>query len=164
LHFQVTNAKDNWDQLVLNSKRFVTLAATTFAKPPALEQNIQDCSDCEVEVAQALKVLRKKGPCRLVNNLLEWEELNRLLYYKGKLYIPNNKELCAKIINICHDTPTIGHPSKHGTFELVSHHYWWPKIGASVEQYVFGCDKCQCYKPEQHPNTTLQSYKMPAAL
>jgi transposase InsO family protein len=36
-------------------------------------------------------------------------------------------------------------------------------MGASVEQYVLGCDKCQRYKPAQHPNTTLQPYKTPTA-
>jgi hypothetical protein len=121
--FQVMDAEDNWDQLVLNPEHFVTLAATAFAKPPALEQKIRDCSDCEVEVAQALEVLRKKGPRKLVNNLLEWEELDGLLYYKGKLYILNNKELHAEIIKTCHDTPTTGHPGKHGMLELVSRHY-----------------------------------------
>jgi transposase InsO family protein len=99
----------------------------------------------------------------LVNNLLEWEELDGLLYYKGKLYIPNNKELCAEIIKTCYDMPTTRYPGKHGTLELVSRHYWWPKIGASVEQYVLGCDKCQRYKLAQHPNTTLQPHKMPTA-
>jgi hypothetical protein len=161
--FQVMNAEDNRDQLVLNPKQFVMLAATAFAKPPALQQKIRDCSNCEVEVAQALEVLCKKGPHRLVNNLFEWEELNGLLYYKGKLYIPNNKELCAKIIKTCHDMPTTGHPGKHGMLELVLRHYWWPKMDASVEQYILECDKCQRYKPAQHPNSTLQSHKTPAA-
>jgi hypothetical protein len=49
--FQVTDTKDNWNQLVLNPSCFVTLATTAFAKPPELKQKIQDCSDCEVEVA-----------------------------------------------------------------------------------------------------------------
>jgi hypothetical protein len=35
--FQVMDTKDNQDQLVLNPEHFVTLAATAFAKPPALE-------------------------------------------------------------------------------------------------------------------------------
>jgi hypothetical protein len=163
LRFQVTDAEDNRNQLVLNPKRFVTLAASAFAKPLALEQKIRDCSNREVKVAQALEVLRKKGPCRLVNNLLEWEELDGLLYYKGKLYIPNNKRLHAEIIKTCHDTPTTGHPGKHRTLELVSRHYWWPKMGASVEQYTLGCNKCQRYKPAQHPNSMLQPYETPAA-
>jgi transposase InsO family protein len=60
--------------------------------------------------------------------------------------------------------PTTGHPGKHGTLELVSRRYWWLKMGASVEQYVFGCNKCQRYKPAQHLNSTLQPHKMPAAL
>jgi hypothetical protein len=122
-HFQVTNAEDNWDQLVLNPSRFITLATTTFTKPPKLKQKIRDCSNRKVKVAQALEVLRKKGPCKLVNNFFEWKELNGLLYYKGKLYIPNNKELRAKIIKTCHDTPITGHPSKHRMLELVLCHY-----------------------------------------
>jgi hypothetical protein len=65
------NTEDNRDQLVLNPKRFATLATTAFAKPPALEQKIQDCSDCKVKVAQALEVLCKKDSCRLINNLLK---------------------------------------------------------------------------------------------
>jgi hypothetical protein len=163
IRFQVTNAEDNCDQLVLNPKHFITLAAAAFAKPLALKQKIQNCSDCKVKVAQALKVLCKKGPQRLVNNLLKWEELDGLLYYKEKLYIFNNRKLYAEIIKTCHDTPTTGHPGKHGMLKLVSRHYWWPKMGASVEQYVLKCDKCQCYKPAQHLNTTLQSHKTPTA-
>jgi hypothetical protein len=38
--FQVTNAEDNRDQLVLNPDCFVMLAATAFTKPPALKQKI----------------------------------------------------------------------------------------------------------------------------
>jgi hypothetical protein len=38
--FQVTDAEDNRDQLILNPECFATLAATAFAKPPALEQKI----------------------------------------------------------------------------------------------------------------------------
>jgi transposase InsO family protein len=35
-------------------------------------------------------------------------------------------------------------------------------MGASVEKYVLGCDKCQRYKPTQHPNATLQPHETPA--
>lgn len=145
--FYVSDAEDNHNQTVLRKEQFVTLAASAFAKPPALEQKIRDCTDCESKVIQALDVLRKKGPRRLINNLLEWKEVDGLLYYKGKLYIPNNKELRADVIKTCHNTPTTGHSGKHGTLELVSRHYWWPKLAASVEKYVLGCDKCQRYKP-----------------
>jgi hypothetical protein len=34
-------------------------------------------------------------------------------------------------------------------------------MGTLVEQYVLECDKCQHYKPAQHPNATLQPHKTP---
>lgn len=113
-------------------------------------------------MAQALDLLRKKGPRRLVNGVLEWEEQDGLLYYKGKLYIPNDKELRGQIIKTCHNAPTAGHPGKHGTLELVTRHYWWPKMASSVEQYVLGCNRCQRVKPAHHPKATLQPQPVPS--
>ena len=158
---EVNDAEDNKDQTVLKSEHFKVLAGTAFAELPPLEQKVRECTERETEVAQALSVLRSKGPRRLVNGLLEWEEQDGLLYYKGKLYIPNNKDLRAEIIKTCHDTPTTGHPGKHATLELVSRYYWWPKMASSVEKYVLGCDKCQRYKPAPHPRAILQPQEAP---
>jgi hypothetical protein len=36
-------------------------------------------------------------------------------------------------------------------------------MNASVEQYVLKCNKCQCYKPTQHSNATLQPHETPTA-
>ena len=160
---EVTDADDNQDVVMLKPEHFLAIAATAFAEaePLALEQRIRDCSARETEVAQALAVVRKKGPRRLVNDVLEWEELEGLLYYKGKLYIPHDKDLRAEIIKSCHDTPSTGHPGKHGTLELVSRYYWWPRMAADVEKYVLGCDACQRYKPASHPRAVLQPQEVP---
>lgn len=123
---EVTDADDNLDQTVLKPKHFCQIAVTAFATTLPLEKKIRKCAEYKSEVADALATLCKKSPHRLVSDLLKWEEDNGLLYYKGKLYIPNNKELRADVIRTCHDTPTAGHPGKHGTLELVSRHYWWP--------------------------------------
>lgn len=160
---QVTDAEDNNDQTVLKPEHFRTIAASVLAEPPILEKQIRECTSKESEVAQALAILRKKGPRRLINGLLEWEEHDGLLYYKGKLYIPNDKELRAEIVKTCHDTSTTGHPGKHATLELVSRQYWWPKMAAFVETYVLGCDKCQRYKPAPHPRAILQPHDVPDA-
>jgi hypothetical protein len=113
-------------------------------------------------VAEALKSLKAKGPRRLLNGLLEWEEQDGLVYYKGKLYIPNNKELRGNIVKSCHDSSAAGHPGKHGTLELVSRLYWWPQMASFVDKYVLGCEKCQRYKPAQHPKAVLQPQEVPA--
>jgi hypothetical protein len=99
LRHKVSDAKDNNDQVVLSLKHSHHLAAIVFdlgsaeASAPSLEKRIKDCLDCKSSMAEALKSLKTKGPCRLLNGLLEWEEQDRLVYYKEKLYIPNNKEL-----------------------------------------------------------------------
>ena len=162
-HRQVSDADDNNDVVVLKPEHFQTIAALAFAevKEPALEKKIRDCTDRKTEVAEALKVLQKKGPTRLVNGTLEWEEADGLLYYKGKLYIPNNTELRGEILKSCHDSPLAGHPGKHGTLELVSQYYWWPKMAAFCEKYVLGCEQCQRYKPAQHPRAILQPQEVP---
>jgi hypothetical protein len=129
LHHKVSDAEDNNNQVVLSSKHFHCLAATAFdlgsakVSAPSLEKRIKDCLNCKSSVAEALKSLKAKGPCRFLNGLLEWEEQDGLVYYKGKLYILNNKELCGNIVKFCHDSPATGHSGKHGTLELVSRLY-----------------------------------------
>ena len=141
---EVTDAEDNKDRIVLKPEQFRAISATAFADLEAsdLEKQIRTCANRETEVAHALDTLRKKGPRRLVSGLLEWEEHDGLLYYRGKLYIPNNKQLRTAIIKTCHDAPTAGHPGKHGTLELLSCSYWWPRMAADSEKYVLGCEKC----------------------
>ena len=138
---EITDAQDNQNQTVLKPTHFKILAATS-TQGDSLEQQIRDCTQRETEIVQALATLKAKGPRRLVNGLLEWEENDGLLYYKGKLYIPNDKNLRNEVIHQCHDSITTGHPGKHGTLELVSRLYWWPRMSADTEHYVLGCDKC----------------------
>jgi hypothetical protein len=165
---KVSDAKDNNDQVVLSPKHFHRLAATAFdlgsakVSAPSLKRRIKDCLDRDSSVAEALKSLKAKGPRQLLNGLLEWEEQDRLVYYKGKLYIPNNKELRGDIVKSCHDSLAAGHPGKHSTLELVSRLYWWPQMASFVDKYVLDCEKCQCYKPAQHSKVVLQPQEVPA--
>ena len=149
---------------MLAAAHFTRAADLGSAEPTQspLEQKIHNCLDREPQVVESLKALKARGPRRLANNLVEWKEVDGLLYYKGKLYIPNNKELRAEIVKSCHDTPTTGHPGKHGTLELVSRLYWWPQMGAFVEKYVLGCDVCQRYKSASHPRAVLEPQEVPA--
>lgn len=120
---EVSDAQDNQNQTVLKPEHFKVLAATS-TEDDTLEQQIRNCSKREIEVAQAISTLKSKGPRCLINGLLKWEEDDRLLYYKGKLYIPNNKDIRNEIIRRCHDSPTTGHSDKHKTLGLVSRLYW----------------------------------------
>ena len=75
------------------------------------------------------------------------------MFYRGKLYVPNDTEIRREILKECHDSRTAGHPGRDCTLELVSRHYWWPLMRSFVDQYVRGCDQCQRFKSAPHPRT-----------
>ena len=90
-----------------------------------------------------------------------WEEENGLVFYKGKLYIPNDRTLRKDIVKSCHDAPLARHAGKNGTLELVQRNYWWPCMATYVSNYVEGCEKCQCYRRDHHPTVPVQPQKVP---
>jgi hypothetical protein len=50
------------------------------------------------------------------------------IYYKNRLFIPENTELKMQIIYGTHNSEIGGHPGRMKTTELVSKSYFWPKI------------------------------------
>jgi hypothetical protein len=50
------------------------------------------------------------------------------IYYRNRLFIPENTELKMQIIYKTHNSKAKGHPGRMKTTELVSKSYFWPKI------------------------------------
>jgi len=65
---------------------------------------------------------------------------------KGKVYVPKNKELRAKIIWLYHDIPVARHRGRWKITKLVIRNYWWPRVIRNVGKYVDRCDICQRMK------------------
>jgi hypothetical protein len=81
---------------------------------------------CSSRSPPGLKSIDKTAPKALTNGTARWEEEDGFIYYHGKLYVPNVKELRREVVKQCHNAITAGHPGKNGTIELVSCYYWWP--------------------------------------
>ena len=96
------------------------------------------------EVTKDYKSLLKSGPREFEKSLQDWNYKNRLLLYKGKIYIPHSMEdtLRQQIIQMYHDLPSAGYPGWWKTYELVSRNYWWPGMTTFVKKYITGCDMC----------------------
>lgn len=73
---------------------------------------------------------------KLANRAAEWEESDGLVYYQGKLYVPNNIEICYEILKQYYDSVTIEHLDYNLTLELVEHYYWWPLICVFNNKYI----------------------------
>ena len=115
----------------------------------------------EAEVIEGLRSIDKTTPKALTDGTALWEEDDGFVYYKGKLYVPNDRILRRDVVKSCHDSVITGHPGKNGTIELVSCYYWWPHMGGFITAYVEGCDRCQHYRKDTHPKALVHPQQVP---
>jgi hypothetical protein len=108
-------------------------------------KEIRECTEREPEVMQALENL-KKAPVQLRRGLEEWNTEDGLVMFRGLVYVPNNKKIRRKILELFHDSPAAGYPGRAKTLELVSRNYWWPQISKYVNDFIDGCDRCKSSK------------------
>jgi hypothetical protein len=86
--------------------------------------------DQEESVAKAARELRKdKG--RGTIKSAKWSESDGLLMFRGKIYVPNDRDLRCRIVEQHHDTHIAGHAGHFKTLELIS-------CGKAVSK-VIGC-------------------------
>jgi hypothetical protein len=65
------------------------------------------------------------------------------IYYRNRLFIPENTKLKMQIVYRTHNSEAGGHSERIKTTELVSKLYFWPKMTYDIQNYV---KFCQLYK------------------
>jgi len=135
------------DNLVLLSPELFAVRAleglTAFGVELTLLQDIRKALKDglkEEPVVKAVEELRR-GRQRSVR-AAEWSELEGLLHFRGKIYVPDDGQLRRRIVSQHHDTKVSGHPGRWKTLELVARNYWWPQMSRYIGQYVKTCDLC----------------------
>jgi len=78
--------------------------------------------DQEEPIAKAAQELRRSANGTV--HSLEWSNIDGLLWFRGKIYVPQSLDLCRQIVALCHDTHIAGYPGCWKTLELVSQNYW----------------------------------------
>jgi hypothetical protein len=155
------DADDNQGVVALGPEHFRVAATPALIDPTALTECIRIGIRKEAMALAALDKLQKQGPRKLTDGTLEWEELDGLVYYHGRLYVPDNKGLQQEAVQQCHDTPTARHHGCDRTVELISRHYWWPSMSMFIAKYVAGCDTCQRRKTGLHPEAPTEPLDIP---
>jgi len=85
-----------------------------------------------------------------------------LLYFDGRILVPDDISIQRDILSSCHDGLAAGHFGTHKTFELVYRSYHWPGLRQFTKRFVTSCDTCQRNKMVHHkPYGLLQSLPVP---
>jgi hypothetical protein len=90
------------------------------------------------------------------------EDDEGVLWYKGRIYVPNIKELKDKTLREAHESDYSIHPGGNEMYHELKATYWWYSMKRDVAKYVALCDTCQRVKAEyQRPAGLLQPLQVP---
>jgi hypothetical protein len=85
------------------------------------------------------------------------EDKEGVLWYKGRICVPNVKELKDKILREAHESAYSIHPGGSKMYHDLKATYWWCGMKRDVAEYVALCNTCQQVKAEhQQPTGLLQ--------
>jgi hypothetical protein len=85
-----------------------------------------------------------------------------VLWYKGRIYVPDVKEIKNLILQEAHDSAYSIHPGGNNMYQDLKVSYWWYGMKREVAEYTALCDTCQRVKAEhQCPTGLLQLLKVP---
>lgn len=136
---------DNEDKVLLPDAVFVRRTTET----QDIRERIRQSTEYDPELAESLSILRS-GNNTLRKDLVDWEERDGFLYYRKRLYVPNDPSLRREVAKLHHDLPTAGHRGQFATIVSVQREFWWPGLSRFVRNYVKGCTICQATKNQTH--------------
>jgi hypothetical protein len=80
-----------------------------------------------------------------------------VLWYNGRLCVPNIDELKQLILKEAHDTPYSIHPGGMKMYQDLKEQFWWHGMKREIAFYIARCDVCQRVKAEhRRPAGLLQ--------
>ena len=87
---------------------------------------------------------------------------NCVIYFKGRICVPNFEFLRDQIMYEAHKTPYSVHPGATKMYKDLREHYWWPNMKNEIAEFVSKCLTCQKVKAEhRHPGGDLQKIELP---
>jgi hypothetical protein len=76
------------------------------------------------------------------------EDEQGVLWYKGRICVPNVKELKDKILHDSHESAYSIHPGGNKMYHNLKAIYWWYEMKGDVPEYAALCNTCQGVKAE----------------
>jgi transposase InsO family protein len=92
----------------------------------------------------------------------DWTLKDGLVLFKNRLVVPEDDSLKVKLVDEAHKQPSIAHPGKAKTKQLVKARYYWPKMDEYIDRYVKNCHTCRRFHtPKDLPPGLLKPLPIP---
>ena len=123
LDWKVGVDRDNENQIFIKDNWVQNLQEVVIEEPEVeLLEKIKKARSKDKNVVRVVKEMKKTKVKELQGN--EWKIEEELVLKEGKMYVPKDKELKAKVIQLHYDVPTAGHGGQWKMVELVTRNYW----------------------------------------
>ncbi|KAF8752473.1 hypothetical protein RHS01_07694, partial [Rhizoctonia solani] len=148
-------------QSMLPDPVFANIALVTPEKE--LQQQIESSLDQDKSLEEILQFLqnKSKAPPSIKCAFKDYEMEAGLLFYQGRIVVPDVGTLRTDLLRIFHDSPLAGHPGRQRTLELVSRNYYWPGIRADTYWHVDSCKICQQIRKPKYASIPPQPLEIP---
>jgi hypothetical protein len=126
----------------LNLKIVANTEATKMDVGSNLGQEIQKGQVDDEKIQEIIRnIMEEKSPCFSENE-------EGVLRYKGRICVPNNKELKDKILCEVHESDYSIYQGGNKMYHDLKATYWWYGMKRDIAEYVTLCDTCQRVKAE----------------
>ncbi|QRW15583.1 Retrotransposable element Tf2 protein [Rhizoctonia solani] len=128
-----------------------------------LQRQIKAALDQDKSLEEILQFLqnKSKAPPSIKRAFKDYKMEAGLLFYQGRIVVPNMGTLRTDLLQIFHDSPLAGHPGRQRTLELVSRDYYWPGIRADTYWHVDSCKTCQQIRKPKYASILPQPLELP---
>ncbi|KAF8697498.1 hypothetical protein RHS03_07767, partial [Rhizoctonia solani] len=149
-------------QTMLPDPVFANVALVTPEKE--LQRQIKTALDQDESLEEILQFLQNesKAPPSIKQAFKDYEMEAGLLFYQGRIVVPDVGTLRTDLLCIFHNSPLAGHPGRQRTLELVSRNYYWPGICADTYWHVDSCKTCQRIRKPKYASIPPQPLELPS--
>ncbi|KAF8737683.1 hypothetical protein RHS02_06087, partial [Rhizoctonia solani] len=150
------------NQTMLPDPVFANVALVTPEKE--LHRQIESSLDQDESLEEILQFLqnKSKAPPSIKRAFKDYKMEAGLLFYQGRIVVPDVGTLRTDLLRIFHNSPLAGHPGRQRTLELVSRNYYWPGIRANTYWHVNSCETCQQIRKPKYASIPPQPLELPA--
>ncbi|QRW20373.1 Retrotransposable element Tf2 protein [Rhizoctonia solani] len=149
-------------QTMLPDPVFANMALVTPKKE--LQRQIKAALDQDKSLEEILQFLQNesKAPPSIKRAFKDYKMEAGLLFYQGRIVVPDVGTLRTDLLCIFHNSPLAGHPGRQQTLELVSRNYYWPGIQADTYWHVDSCKTCQRIQKPKYASIPPQPLELPS--